>query len=74
MTNFRNIIVPETLKCLEINDPTVLEILSNFQEILCSCDSSLDDMMQTAQAVAFKNDNVRNVELLQDTCLYTPSV
>jgi hypothetical protein len=59
MTNFRNIIVPETLKCLEINDPTVSEILANFQEVLSSCDSSLEDMIQTAQSVAFKKDNVR---------------
>jgi hypothetical protein len=62
MTNFRNIIVPETLKCLEINDPTVLEILANFQETLSSCDSSLDNMIQTVQSVAFK-DIVRKLNL-----------
>ena len=63
MTNFRNIIVPETLKCLEINDPTVLDILANFQEILSSCDSSIDDMIQTAQSAVFEKDNVRKLDV-----------
>ena len=64
MSNFRNIIVPETLKCLEISDPTVSEILANFQEVLSSCDSSLDDMIQTAQSVALKKDSVRIFSLV----------
>ena len=60
VTNFRNIIVPETLKCLEINDSTVLEILGNFEEIISSCDSSLDDMIQTAHSIVFKKSHVRD--------------
>ena len=63
MTNFRNIIVPETMKCLEVNDPTVLDVLGNFQEIISSCDSSLEDMIQTAHSVAFKKTNVRILRL-----------
>ena len=70
MTNFRNIIVPETLKCLEINDPTVLDILAKFQEILSSCDSSIDDMIQTAQSVVFEKDNVRKLDIPYQTAPY----
>ena len=71
MTNFRNIIVPETLKCLEINDPTVLDILAKFQEILSSCDSSIDDMIQTAQSVVFEKDNVRKLDIPYQTAYHT---
>lgn len=59
MANFRNIIVPETLKCLEVNDPTVLGTLTGFQEILSSCDSNLDDMIAVVQSVVLKKASVR---------------
>ena len=58
MSNFRNIIVPETLKCLEINDPTVSAILTKFEEILLSCDMTLDDMITTLQSWVFKKNEV----------------
>lgn len=64
MSNFRNIIVPETLKCLEMNDSTVLAILTKFEEVLFSCNIKLDDMIQTLQSYAFKDDEVSSVYLV----------
>ena len=61
MTNFRTIIVPEAVKSIYAEDPTVFAVVQQLEKVVCSQKMSLKELADSIEARLLEKHAVSEV-------------